>query len=104
MKLFLFHSNREMYRMLEHRSKRMIYLVYNYTNRFSTQIEYHFDIQNQLFKQLQTPNSNTNVQDNPVSTNLSEGKEVENLEEEEEEKKDVQQVDEEIEEGEVSTL
>jgi len=38
--------------MLEHRSKRFAFLVYNYTNRFSSIVEYHFDIENQLFKQL----------------------------------------------------
>ena len=81
MKLFLFHSNREMYRMLEHRSKRLAFLVYNYTNRFSNLIEYHFDIENQLFKQIQSSKT-ASVDDNPITTDIGEGDGVENLEEE----------------------
>ena len=53
--------------MLEHRSKRFAFLVYNYTNRFSSIVEYHFDIENQLFKQLsavQAPSSDKTAVDN----------------------------------------
>ena len=59
----------------------MAFLVYNYTNRFSSLIEYHFDIENQLFKQIQTLRT-PSVDNNPITTDIGEGDEVENLEEE----------------------